>query len=138
MLAVWREWDMPDLLRQAWDAGVVLAGVSAGAICWFETGITDSDAGRLAPMPCLGLLPGVCCPHYDGEAERRPAVHALVASRAISSALALDDGAAAHFLGSDLSRVVSSRPRAMAYRVHLEGGAPVETTLPVEYLGAAE
>src|SRR4051812_6464425 len=67
MLAVWHEWDFPRLLRRAWQSGTVLAGVSAGAICWFETGITDSWEGHLAPLPCLGWLPETCCPHYDGE-----------------------------------------------------------------------
>jgi dipeptidase E len=134
MLAVWRDWDMPNVLREAWAAGVVLAGVSAGAICWFEAGVTDSSAGRLSPLTCLGLLPGTCCPHYDGEGERRPTLHDLIVQRAVPPALALDDGAAAHFVGSDLSRVVSSRPNAKAYRVHLEGDQPVETELPVEQL----
>ena len=134
MLAVWHDWGMPNVLRQAWDSGVVLAGVSAGAMCWFETGITDSSAGRLSPLTCLGLLSGTCCPHYDGEEERRPTLHGFVAQRAVPAALALDDGAAAHFVGSDLSRVVSSRPNAKAYRVHLEGAEIVETMLPVEQL----
>jgi len=134
MLAVWREWGMPHALREAWDSGVVLAGISAGAICWFEAGVTDSSAGRLLPLTCLGLLAGTCCPHYDGEQERRPALHAFIAQRAVPSALALDDGAAAHFVGSGLSRVVSSRPNAKAYRVQLEGDETVETELPVEQL----
>jgi dipeptidase E len=134
MLAVWRDWDMPNLLRQAWDSGIVLAGVSAGAICWFEAGVTDSSAGRLLPLACLGLLSGTCCPHYDGEKERRPTLHALVAQRAVPAALALDDGVAAHFVGSERSRVVSSRPNAKAYEVHVEGDETVEMELPVEQL----
>jgi peptidase E len=70
MLAVWRDWEMPELLRRAWEAGTVLAGVSAGAICWFETGLTDSSGTGLYPLTGLGFLAGACCPHYDGEAER--------------------------------------------------------------------
>ena len=69
MLAVWGEWQLPKFLRQAWKSGTVLAGISAGAICWFEAGVTDSWAGRLAPLRCLGWLPDTCCPHYDGEKE---------------------------------------------------------------------
>ena len=134
MLAVWRDWDMPNVLRHAWDSGVVLAGVSAGAICWFEAGITDSSAGRLSRLAGLGLLSGTCCPHYDGEKERRPALHALVAQRTVPAALALDDGVAAHFVGSQRSRVVSSRPNARAYEIHAEGDGTVETQLPVEQL----
>jgi len=134
MLAVWRDWGMPNTLRQAWESGVVLAGISAGAICWFEAGVTDSSAGPLLPLTCLGLLSGTCCPHYDGEEERRPTLHELVAQRAVPPALALDDGAAAHFVGSDLSRVVSSRPNAKAYRVQPHGDGIMETQLPVEQL----
>jgi peptidase E len=129
MLAVWREWEIPALLRHAWESGTVLAGVSAGAICWFETGVTDSSGSGLYPLSCLGFLPGGCCPHYDGEAERRPAMHRLVEAGAITSAIALDDGAAAHFVNGRLANVVSSRPHARAYRVERLNGMAVETVL---------
>jgi dipeptidase E len=131
MLAVWQDWGLPAVLRRAWRSGIVLAGISAGAICWFEAGVTDSWAGRLAGLPCLGLLGGTCCPHFDGEAERRPALHALVASGSVPRALALDDGAAAHFVGRRLLRIVSSRPAAGAYGVRRRGSRAVEATLDV-------
>jgi dipeptidase E len=134
MLAVWREWQLPQILRQAWNSGIVLAGVSAGAICWFDLGVTDSWAEHLAPLPCLGWLPGACCPHYDGEAERRPAVHEFVAKGKVPQTLALDDGAAAHFVGRKLKRIVCSRPEAAAYLVRRAGAKSVETRLPVSYL----
>jgi peptidase E len=137
MLGVWREWQFPGLLRRAWNSGTVLAGISAGAICWFETGVTDSWAGRLAPLPCLGWLPDACCPHYDGEAERRPAVHEFVARGAVPETLALDDGVAAHFVGRKLARIVSSRAKAGAYRVHRVGRRAIETKLPVTRLPRA-
>ena len=129
MLAVWREWEIPELLRRAWQSGTVLAGVSAGAICWFETGLTDSSGTGFYPLTCLGLLAGTCCPHYDGEAERRPALHQLIEAGTITSALALDDGAAAHFIDGTLANVVSSRPQARAYRVERVNGQIVETVL---------
>ena len=129
MLAVWREWEIPGLLRRAWESGTVLAGVSAGAICWFETGVTDSWGSGLNPVLCLGFLPGACCPHYDGEAERRPALHHLIEQGTIASALALDDGAAAHFINGRLANIVSSRPDARAYRVERVSGRPHETVL---------
>jgi peptidase E len=129
MLAVWREWDIPELLRRAWQSGTVLAGVSAGAICWFETGVTDSSGSGLYPLTCLGLLAGACCPHYDGEAERRPALHRLIEAGTITSALALDDGAASHFIDGTLANVVSSRPQARAYRVERVNGQIAETVL---------
>jgi peptidase E len=129
MLAVWREWDIPALLKRAWESGTVLAGVSAGAICWFETGLTDSWGSGLYPLRCLGLLPGACCPHYDGEAERRPALRRLVHEGTIANALALDDGAAAHFVNGTLANIVSSRPHARAYRVERRDGQARETVL---------
>ena len=136
ILTVWRDWGrgMPEILREAWESGTVLAGISAGAICWFEVGITDSWADRLSSLACLGFLPGSCCPHYDSEAERGPALHDLIARRAVPPALALDDGAAAHFAGTELLRIVTSRPAAKGYRVELSGDAATETALPVEQL----
>ncbi len=131
LLGVWREWNLPAILRRAWIGGAVLAGVSAGPNCWFEFGVTDSWAGRLRSLPCLGFLPGTCCPHYDGEAERRPALHRLVAAREVPKALALDDGVAAHFVGRRLVRCVSSRVRAAAYEVRRVKGRAVEEALPV-------
>ena len=112
MLALWREWGLDRALNEAWEHGVVLAGLSAGSICWFEQGVTDSVPGALTALPCLGLLPGSNCPHYDGEPERRPAYRRLVATGEISPGYAADDGAALHFVGTTLARVVTSRPGA--------------------------
>jgi dipeptidase E len=134
MLAVWREWGVPDLLRRAWESGIVLAGVSAGAICWFDYGITDSWARELRTLPCLGMVPGTCCPHYDGEIERRPALHRFVASGDVPAALALDDGVGAHFMGRALHRLVSARPSASAYRVERDGDGAVERVQEPERL----
>jgi dipeptidase E len=131
MLATWREWDLPKILSRAWRGGTVLAGVSAGAICWFKFGLTDSWADRFAALPGLGLLPGTCCPHFDGEPERRPSLHRLVAAGDVPRALALDDGAAAHFVGRKLVRIVSSRPNASGYDLRRRGSECVETPLPV-------
>ena len=134
MLAVWREWSIPDLLREAWEAGTVLAGVSAGAICWFEQGVTDSLAERLTALDGLGLLSGSCCPHYDGEPERRPEYHRLLAAGSIAGGIAIDDGAAVHFRGTAIHAIVASRPGASAYRVRVEGGAVREDGLPARLL----
>ncbi len=87
MLAVWREWGLIEILKEAYGSGIVLGGQSAGAICWFEQGVTDSWADRLRPLDCMGFLPGSCCPHYDGEVERRPAYHALIQQGQIRSGL---------------------------------------------------
>jgi dipeptidase E len=136
MLALWREWNLHIILPQAYDQGVVMTGVSAGAICWFEQGITDSIPGALNPLSCLGILPGSCCPHYDGEVERRPTYHKLLAKNEIRPGIALDDGAAAHYIDGQLARVVSSRPKAGAYRLTLVDGQVNEQALETIYLKA--
>jgi peptidase E len=133
MLAVWREWGLPDVLKEAYARGIVLGGQSAGAICWFEQGVTDSWADRLRPLECLGLLDGSCCPHYDGEVERRPAYHALVTSGDLKSGYAIEDTVAAHFSNGKLERVVSKKAGAKAYYVSADEGIvredPLEVTL---------
>ncbi len=135
MLAVWQAWDMPAILREAWEAGIVLAGISAGAICWFEQGITDSAGDALGVLDCLGFVAKSCCPHYDGEAERRPAFHRFLAEGRIRPGYALDDGAAVHFVGDESPRLVASRPAARAYAMSYDAGVVSETPLPIEYLG---
>ena len=130
MLAVWRDWGLTDILREAFDAGIVLGGQSAGAICWFEQGVTDSWADRLRPLDCLGFLPGSCCPHYDGEVERRPAYHALIEQAQIRPGYAIDDRVAAHFRNGHLLRVVSKKAGATAYHVAVDAGRVTEQPLP--------
>ncbi|MCL4507441.1 MAG: peptidase E [Chloroflexi bacterium] len=135
MLALWREWDMPRILRQAWQNGILLCGISAGANCWFEQCITDSIPGHLTVLECLGFLSGSCSPHYDGEPGRRPAYHRLIREAKIAPGYGVEDGAALHFVDESLAHVVSSRPAAKAYRLQLAGGEVVETQLPARYLG---
>jgi dipeptidase E len=134
MIAVWRAWGVPEILREAWESGIVLTGVSAGAICWFEQGVTDSWAGELRAFDCLGFLPGSCCPHYDGEAERRPAYHRLLADREIADGVAIEDWTGVHFIGTEINRVVSSKPGARAYSLRAVNGSVQEAPLSVEYL----
>ena len=134
MLAVWREWGLPEILKLAHDSGVVLGGQSAGAICWFEEGVTDSWADRLRPLDCMGFLPGSCCPHYDGEAERRPAYHAFVLGGEIKPGYAIEDAVAVHFKNGRLERVVSKKAGATAYYVSAEEGPVKEVALEVTLL----
>ncbi len=136
MMALWREWGLDGILRRAWENGIILAGLSAGAICWFEQGVTDSIPGSLRALPCLGLLRGSCCPHYDGNAERRPAHHRLINDGAIPSGYGLDDGAAVHFIDAALHAVVSSRPNAKAYFVEKTAEGLAERALDTMYLKA--
>ena len=115
-LAIWGVHGFGEILREAWEAGVLLAGWSAGMICWFEVGVTDSFGPELAPLKCLGFLPGSACPHYDGEERRRPVYRRLV-DEDFPPGIAADDGVGLHFLGTELHEVVTSREGATAYRV---------------------
>lgn len=108
MLALWREWGVDGLLRQAAEQGSVLAGVSAGAICWFEQGITDS-VWPLGVLDCLGFIPGSCCPHYDSEPERKPALAQFLKEGRCAPGVALSDGTAAHFIDGELYKVLRWR-----------------------------
>jgi dipeptidase E len=134
MLGIWRAHGVEAVLREAWTNGIVLGGVSAGAICWFQAGVTDSFRAELDGIDCLGFLPGSACPHYDGEDARRPAYHRLVGD-GFPPGIAIDDGVAAHFTGAELTAVVTSRPGATAYRVELDAGTVRET--PLEALALA-
>jgi dipeptidase E len=135
LLTLWRDWGLDLTMREAWEQGIVMSGVSAGSICWFEEGLTDSVPGTLTPLRCLGLLAGSNCPHYDGESERRPAYQRLIASGQLKPGLACDDGAALHFIDDSLHRIVSSRVSARAYRLTVEKNSAKEQELIPEYLG---
>jgi peptidase E len=138
LLAIWRLHGLDDALRAAWEDGVVLAGWSAGMICWFQAGVTDSfDVRRLAPLKDgLGWLPGSACPHYDSEPRRRPTYRRLVCE-GLPAGYAADDGAALVFHGVELAEVVTSRARARAFRVACDERGLAETALPARFLGGA-
>lgn len=135
LLILWKEWGLDLILKKAWEQGVVLAGISAGSICWFEEGVTDSYGDVLQPLKCLGFLKGSNCPHYDGEINRRPAYHELIESGRIKPGIAADDGVAIHYIDQDIKRIVSSRPQAKAYKVYYDNKV-IETELLTEYLGS--
>jgi peptidase E len=126
MLAIWRVHGIDRLLREAWENGVVLWGASAGMICWFEAGVTDSFGPELAGMECLGFLPGSACPHYDGEERRRPRYRELI-DGGFREGVAADDGVGIHYVGTEIAEVVSCRPGAAAYRVTRDGEEKLET-----------
>jgi peptidase E len=128
-LAIWRVHGFDAILREAWEAGIVLAGWSAGMICWFEAGVTDSFGPHLGGMrDGLGFLPGSACPHYDGEDERRP-VYTRLVSEGFPPGLAADDCVALRFDGTELAEIVSSRAGSRAYRVTPEAEEPLEARL---------
>jgi dipeptidase E len=134
LLGTWRAHGLHAVLRRAWRQGVVLCGPSAGSLCWFAEALTafHSDPYRVQG---LGLLPHSNCVHYDAEPQRREEYRRFVGD-GMRPGYAADDGAALHFVGKDLARVVSSRPHARAYRVEPQGNEVVEMPLDVEYLGA--
>jgi peptidase E len=116
MLAIWREHGIDRLMREAWEAGIVLVGLSAGAMCWFEGGITMSG-GRPAPAPGLGMLPGSLSVHRSSEPQRLPSYRRAVADGALADGYALDDSVALLFVGRRLAEIVASEPGAGAARV---------------------
>ena len=138
MLAVWRVHGIDEILRKAYHAGIVLAGSSAGGICWFEGGTTDSFGARLrAYTDGLGVLPGSFCPHYLSEPERRPLYQRLVAEGTLPGGLGCDDGVGAHYVDDTLTEMTCDRPGGQGYRVEPDGeGGATETALPVRFLGA--
>ena len=117
LLAIWRAHGFDEIIREAWEQGIVLAGSSAGMICWFEAGVTDSFGPQLEGMrDGLGFLPGSACPHYDGEEQRRPVYTRLVAN-GFPPGMAADDAVGLHYVGTELREAVTVREGAHAYRV---------------------
>ena len=130
MLALWREWNLIDPIRNAYDQGTVMAGVSAGSICWFEQGVTDSYGVSLESLECMGILKGSNCPHYDSEVERKPRYHQLL-KQGMKPGFAAEDGVALHFKNEVFYQAISNRPDGQAFEVSAEG----EKTLNISYLG---
>ncbi len=131
MLAVWKEWKLDTLLHKAYLKGTILCGVSAGSICWYEKGVTDSWASNLSILDCLSFLKGNNCPHYDGEKDRRPSVHNFIKDGKIDSCYASDDGAALHFINGELYKSVSFYRDAESYLIKLDSNENiVEKKIP--------
>ena len=140
MLAVWREYGIDKLLKEAWERGVVLTGASAGGICWFDSCVTDSFAESYIALPAMGMLKGSCCPHYDGgvlpgEKGRKDTYHALLKSGALEGGYAIEEVTGMHFIGHDLHDVVTGKEGTAAYRVDITDGVVHETKLPARLLG---
>ena len=129
LLAIWRAHGFDEIIREAWEQGIVLAGSSAGMICWFEAGVTDSFGPQLEGMrDGLGFLPGSACPHYDGEEQRRPVYTRLVAN-GFPAGMAADDTVGLHYVGTELREAVTVREGAHAYRVEPGNEIAIEPRL---------
>lgn len=120
MLGVWKEWKLDILLKKAHDKGKILCGVSAGAICWFDRGITDSWSSNLNILSCLGVLEGACCPHYQEEPDRRPVVFEFLRDKRLLSCWAIDGGAAIHYKDGRYYKSLSFYKDSNTYEVTIE------------------
>jgi dipeptidase E len=132
--AIWKVQGIDEVLREAWDRGIVLGGASAGSLCWFEEGTTDSRPQEVTKIEGLGFLRGSHSPHYDSEAVRRPTYHRLIGSGELKPGYACDNDAGIYFIDNEVSRVVKTREEASVYYVELDGGKIVETELPAEMI----
>ncbi len=130
--AIWKAQGIDQVLRQAWDRGIVLGGASAGSLCWFEEGTTDSRPKELTIVKCLGFLKGSHSPHYDAEVARRPTYHRLILSGQLKPGYACDNDAGIYFEDNDVKRVVSTRDGAKCYYVEARGGSIAERVIEPE------
>ena len=135
LLAMWRLHDVDTALRAAWQAGVVLTGISAGSICWHTGGTTDSFGPQLQPVTDgLGFVPYANGVHYDSEEQRRPLLHTLISKRVLPAAYATDDGAGVLYRGTDFVEAVAENDTAGAYFVETVDGTVIETPLDIRRL----
>lgn len=117
MLQLWKAWDIVEPLYDAYNRGCVIGGVSAGAICWFEQGSTDSLGPGFGVMECLGWLSGSCVPHWSGEPVRRQVVPQQLADGTLKPGIALDDGCAVHLVNEQIEDVIAENETAWAYEI---------------------
>ena len=134
MLGVWKEWKFDNILHKAYKRGKVLCGVSAGAICWFNQGITDSWASNLNVLDCLGLIDSMACPHYQEEKERRPTVHEFLLKDKIKSCYAIDGGAAIHFFDGNYKDSLQFYKNSNVYYVSNQNGEIKEKQMKIRVL----
>jgi dipeptidase E len=130
MMAIWKAQGIDLALRKAWESGVVLGGGSAGSLCWFEQGTSDSRPGELTTVEGLGLISGSHCPHYDAEDQRKPLYWSKIKSGEFKPGFACDDKAGIYFENEQVKQVVSLDQKSNAYFVTLSGGEIKETVLP--------
>ncbi|AMW03845.1 peptidase E [Gemmatimonas phototrophica] len=132
--AIWKAQGIDVVLRQAWDRGIVLGGASAGSLCWFDEGTTDSRPKALSIVKCMGFIKGSHSPHYDAEPGRRPLYQKLIGSGEMQPGYACDNDAGIYFEDNTVKRVVATRAGAKCYYVSRENGTATEKTLEPEML----
>lgn len=134
MMVLWKTWGVDEVLKKAYHNGIILCGLSAGAICWFEEGLTDSFPNEIRSIDCLGILKGSYCPHYDGEKERQEVYKNKIKTNEMKVGYACEDGVALHFMNEKLEKVISSRETANAYLFKAENTILTEELLKPKYL----
>jgi peptidase E len=135
LLTLWRDWGIDRALRRARESGVMLAGTSAGAICWFEGFITDSLPSRLMPLKGLGFIAGSASTHYQGRPDRPTCLRQWIADGTLPGpAIATEDHVALHYVGTELHAIVSARSSASAYRIERGPDGAIETRMSVTVL----
>ena len=135
MLDIWRLHGVDNAIESANENGAILTGPSAGGICWFESGVTDSFGTQLAPLQdCLGFLEGSFCPHFDGEIDREPKYREMLSSEKLPGGIAADDGVALQFKHGTLHRAVTERPDTSAYRLNKDGNTILKDPVTTELL----
>ena len=134
MMAIWHAQGVDVILKKAWDQGIVLAGGSAGSLCWFEEGTTDSRPKQLSKVEGLGFIKGSHCPHYDAEPERRPLYHQYIKKGVLKPGYAVDNNAAILFEDNEVRKVVALDENSNAYFVSVKNGEVVEARLKKEKL----
>ena len=132
--AIWKAQGIDVVLRQAWEKGIVLGGASAGSLCWFDEGTTDSRPKVLSVVKCLGFIKGSHSPHYDAEPGRRPLYQKLIASGEMKPGYACDNDAGIYFEDNEVKRIVSARAGAKVYYVSMVGGKIVEKVMEPEQI----
>ena len=121
MLAVWKDWGLDNFLKKAYEAGVVMSGVSAGANCWFERAVVDSWEDELKVIDCMGFVKGNFCPHYDEEPQRRPSVKSFLEEEIINACYASEGNAALHIKDDDYLSIDFGKQK-QSYLVSLAQG----------------
>lgn len=135
MILLWKEWEVDKIISAAYQKGIVLCGVSAGSICWFEEGLSDSIPQKLTKVAGLGLIPGSNCPHFDGEPERRAIYTSLINQGIMQSGIGTDDHCALHYINEKLHKVVAETENAHAYAFSKEDSNLQTNILEAEFLG---
>lgn len=131
MLAVWRDWGLDVILKEAYLNGVIMCGVSAGAICWFEKGISDSWAHDLAIIDCLGFVKGVCCPHYDEEPNRIPYVKKILEQHLIKDCIGIEGNCALHIKNDQIMHAINFGDDKNTFHIKLHDNEISHTEFPV-------